>query len=45
MVEWLISIISSLVSSKFYGTVIISFKNGKIVNVKKEESLNLPTTE
>ncbi len=38
----LIKIINDLVSSKFWGKIIISFENGKIMPViKKEETLRL----
>jgi hypothetical protein len=42
MIEWLTSIIKALVLGKFYGKVILTFENGKLVSVKKEESLKVP---
>lgn len=37
----LIKFITDLMSRKFYGKVIISFENGKITHLKKEESIKL----
>lgn len=30
-----------LIENKFYGSVVIKFENGIIVNIKKEESIKL----
>ena len=37
----LIEIIKKLTRDNFYGSMKISFENGKIVHVKKEESIKL----
>jgi hypothetical protein len=37
----LVDLLMSLTSALFYGTVTIKFEAGKIVHVKKEESLKL----
>lgn len=37
----LLEILKDLTSKKFYGSMLIKFENGKIVHVKKEESIKL----
>jgi len=42
MVEWLISMVKILISGRFYGKLVLTFENGKLVSAKKEESLKVP---
>lgn len=42
MLEWLINYLNPLISCKFYGKIVISFENGKIVTVKEEKNIKLP---
>ena len=37
----LTELISGLMNGKFFGQIVIKFEAGKIVNLKKEESLKL----
>jgi hypothetical protein len=37
--RWMCETISQILNGKFFGKLTISFENGKIVSVKKEESL------
>jgi hypothetical protein len=36
---WAIKILKQLIESRFYGKVVLSFECGKIVLVKKEETI------
>jgi len=37
--NWITKIINDLISRNFYGKITISFENGKITMVKKEETM------
>jgi len=41
MIDKLINIIKELIIKKFYGSLMIKFESGKIVYVKKEETIKL----
>lgn len=38
-IKWLIRIINDLSARKYYGKLTISFESGKVVIVKKEETM------
>lgn len=40
-VQKLTDLIKGLIVNKFYGSILIKFENGKIVHVKKEESIRI----
>ena len=37
--KWLVKFITDLIARKFFGKIIVSFENGKIVHLRKEESI------
>jgi len=37
----LVNILEELILNKFYGSILIKFENGKIVHIKKEESIKI----
>jgi len=41
MLKKLLAFIEKLVYGKFYGKIVISFEAGKIIHLKKEESIKL----
>lgn len=41
MVKQVVKLIKALTKACFHGTLILSFRNGVIFNIKKEESLDL----
>jgi len=42
--RWLVGRITDALSSNFYGTFTLSFNAGRLVNVRKEESVEIPDT-
>jgi hypothetical protein len=42
MLEWLINILKTLISSKFYGKVEVCFEGGKITHINKHETMKPP---
>ena len=40
-VKWIVKLLTDILTRKFYGKLTIQIENGKIVNVKQEESLRL----
>jgi len=41
MIEKLLAFIKKLIDNKFYGKLTVSFEAGKVVHLKKEESIKL----
>ena len=39
--KWIADLISCMIGSKFYGSLIIKFESGRIVHVKKETSIKI----
>jgi len=42
MWKWLKEQVDALLKLRFFGTLTLTFRDGRLVNVKKEESLTLP---
>lgn len=41
MIERLVTIIEELMGRKFYGSITLKFEDGKVVHIKKEESIKI----
>lgn len=41
MIDKLINLIKELIAKKFYGSLLIKFESGKIVYLRKEETIKL----
>ena len=43
LLRWIAELISPLIDGRFYGSLTLKFESGKLVCVKKEESIKPPT--
>ena len=43
--SWVVDVIKKISSEKFYGKIILQFEAGKIVLIRKEETIKPPRTE
>jgi uncharacterized protein YdeI (YjbR/CyaY-like superfamily) len=41
-IKWITDVLKALVEGHYFGQVVLTFRAGRLVNMKKEESVSLP---